>query len=118
VRSVAAENVALRKQLIALSRNKKRAPKLTTIDRVIFGVLAALVGSKRLSRVAIVIKPTTLIKFHNALVQRKYHLLFSTKEKKKPGPKGLSPAIVDAIAEMKKRNPRYGTRGGNTSAHL
>lgn len=110
VRRVAAENIALRNQLILVSRHPKRAPKLTLFDRILFGILTSMIGAKRLLRVAIVIKPATLLKFHRALVKRKCHLLFSNKNPKKPGPQGPSEALIDAIVEMKKRNPRYGCR--------
>jgi len=43
-RAIAAENVALRKQLISVSRHQKRAPNLTTIDRLIFGFLASMIN--------------------------------------------------------------------------
>ncbi len=59
-------------------------------------------------KIAIVIKPKTLLKFHKALVDRKYHLLFTSKSKKKPGPKGPSAELIKLIVEMKKRNPRFG----------
>jgi hypothetical protein len=90
IRAIAAENIALRKQLIVLSRRHKRAPKLTTFDLIIFGVLTAMINVKRLSRIAIGIKPANLLTFHKALVQRKYKWIFSTKTKRKPGPKGPS----------------------------
>lgn len=85
LRAVAAENIALRKQLITMSFHHKRAPKLTTIDSIIFGFLASMLSSKQLSRIAILIKPSALLKFHKALMQRKYQLLFSNKAPKKPG---------------------------------
>ena len=110
LRAVVAENIALRKQLISLSRHQKRAPKLTAINRIMFGILTAMISPERLRRIAIAIKPATLLKFHKALVQRKYRLLFSNRSPRKPGPKGPSQAIIDAIVEMKKRNPRYGNR--------
>lgn len=110
IRLIAAENIALRSQLIISSRRYKRSPKLTTLDRVLFGLLAPLIGSKRLLRIAIVIKPATILKFHKALIKRKYHLLFSNKTPKKPGQKGPSINIIDAVIEMKKRNPSYGQR--------
>jgi len=87
-RAVAAENIVLRQQLIALPRHHKRAPKLTTFDRVMFGILTAMINPKRLYRIAIVVKPATLLKFHKALIKRKYCLLFSKKSPIKPGPKG------------------------------
>ena len=57
---------------------------------------------------AIVIKPSTLLKFHKALVDKKYSTLFSSKSKKKPGPKGSSQDLINAIIELKNRNPRFG----------
>ena len=69
-----------------------------------------MINAKRLSRIAIALKPATLLKFHKALVKRKYHLLFSNKSPRKPGPKGPCQAIIDAIVEMKRRNPSYGQR--------
>ena len=46
-RAIAAENIALRNQLISLSRQQKRAPKLTTVDRIIFGILTSMISVKR-----------------------------------------------------------------------
>jgi putative transposase len=48
--------------------------------------------------------------FHRALVQRKYRLLFTPKHRGKPGPKGPSPELINAILDMKRRNPRFGYR--------
>jgi putative transposase len=109
-RAIAAENIALRQQLISLTRNQKRSPRLMTLDKILFGILVSMINIKRLSRIAITLKPATLLKFHQALVKRKYHLLFTKKASKKPGPKGPEKALVDAIIEMKKRNPSYGYR--------
>lgn len=98
----------LRQQLIRLSRRYKRSPKLTSSDRILFALLGGWIKPKRLSRILILLKPATLLKFHKALVERKYHLLFSNKTPKKPAPKGSSDELIKLILEMKKRNPRYG----------
>jgi hypothetical protein len=43
------------------------------------------------------------------LVDRKYRLLFSSSYRRgKPGPKGPSAALIAAIIELKRRNPRFG----------
>jgi putative transposase len=110
VRAIAAENIVLRQQLITLSRKHKRAPRLTFFDKITFGILTSMMSVKRLQRIAVIIKPTTLLKFHKALVNRKYSLLFSNTSRKKPGPKGPEQSIIDLILEMKKRNPSYGCR--------
>jgi len=63
---------------------------------------------RRIVRSAIIIKPSTLLSFHNALKKREYRLLFSPCGGRKPDPKGPSRDIIDAIVAMKQRNPRYG----------
>ncbi len=109
-KSVIAENISLRQQLIASTRGRKRAPKLTLSDRILFGFIASFIYPKRLSKIAIALKPATLLKFHKALVKRKYHLLFSNKSPRKPGPKGLDQKTINIILEMKYHNPRFGYR--------
>src|SRR6202521_948536 len=48
-------------------------------------------------------------KFHKALVDRKYRLLFSSSpHRQKPGPKGPAAQLVAEIVAMKRRNPRFG----------
>ena len=42
VRAIAAENIVLRQQLITVSRNQKRAPKLTFFDKINFGILTSI----------------------------------------------------------------------------
>lgn len=37
----------------------------------------------------------------------KYRLLFSSRPKGKPGPKGPSQALIQVIVELKQRNPRF-----------
>jgi hypothetical protein len=64
----------------------------------------------RLLRSAIVLKPSTVMAFHRALLKRKYRLLFTPNKRKKPGSKGPAPALIAAIVEMKRRNPRFGCR--------
>src|SRR5262249_12534774 len=60
------------------------------------------------ARAAIVLKPSTLLNFHHALVRGKYRLLFSPKHRNKPGPKGPDVDIIRAVIEMKRRNPTWG----------
>ena len=109
-RAIMAENIALRQQLIVLSRKKRRSPKLSFFEKITFGLFTTMISSKRLNRIAILIKPATFLKFHKALVNRKYRLLFSNKSSKKPGPKGPNEKIIHLIIEMKQRNPSYGYR--------
>jgi putative transposase len=88
VRSVIAESILLKQQLLILNRSRCRAPNLQASDRLIAGFCSLFIKPARLIRAAITLKPSTLLNFHRALVQRKYRLLFSPKRRNKPGPKG------------------------------
>jgi len=61
-----------------------------------------------IQRAAVILKPTTLFKFHDILKKRKYRLLYTARRKGKPGPKGPSQELIEAIVEMKRRNSRFG----------
>ena len=90
VRAVIAESLLLKHQLILLNRARKRAPRLTRWDRLLFGIGAFWVAPNRLPKIAIGIRPSTLLRFHRALIQRKYRLLFTSRARQRPGPKGPS----------------------------
>jgi transposase InsO family protein len=68
------------------------------------------VSPKRLNKTAVILKPSTLLYFHRALVKRKYRLLYSPRQRRHPGPKGPSRELIDTVVEMKRRNPRFGCR--------
>jgi hypothetical protein len=78
---------------------------------LIAGFCSLRIKPKRLLRSAIALKPSTLLNFHRALVQRKYRLLFSPKSRGKPGPKGPDQNFIRAVVDMKQRNPRWGCPG-------
>lgn len=108
VRTVIAESVLTKHQLLILNRSRRRAPNLRILDRLIAGFCSLWIRPRRLRRVAIAFKPSTFLSFHRALVQRKYRLLFSPKQRTKPGPKGPTADLIHAVVEMKKRNPTWG----------
>ena len=100
--SVIAESVLNKHQLLILNRSRQRAPNLRVWDRLIVGFCSLWI--KRL-RSAIAFKPSTLLNFHRALVQRKYRLLFSPKHRAKRGPKGPDQDLIGAVVDMKKIIP-------------
>ena len=108
MRAVVAESILTKHHLLILNRSHRRAPNLRTLDRLIAGFCSLWITSIRLRRVAIAFKPSTLLKFHRALVQRKYRLLFSPVQRTKPGPKGPTADLIRAVVDMKKRNPTWG----------
>ncbi len=109
-RAVVAESLLMKHQMVILNRGRERASNLRPMDRVIAGLCTLVIRPGRLQRIAVVLKPSTLLAFHAALVKRKYRQLFSPKRYGKPGPKGPSPELVAAIVETKRRNPSWGCR--------
>ena len=109
-RSIVAESLLLKHQLLILNRSRERAPNLRPSDRLIAGLCAGWLRPARLARAAIVLKPSTIMSFHRALVKLKYRWLFTPKHRGKPGPQGPSAELIAAIVEMKRRNPRFGCR--------
>src|SRR5260370_14302729 len=108
VRSVVAESVLVKHQLLIDNRSRQRSPNLRISDRLIAGLCALLIRPNRLIRSAIILKPSTLLHFHQALKKRKYRLLFSPKIRAKPGPKGPAQGLIEAVVQMKQRNPLWG----------
>ena len=108
IRSVVAESVLVKQQLLILNRSRQRSPNLRSSDRLVAGLCALLIHPARLIRSAIVLKPSTLLKLHQTLKNRKYRLLFSSKRKGRPGPKGPSKELIEAVVQTKQRNPSWG----------
>jgi putative transposase len=109
VRAVIAENLLLKQQLIVLRRARYRAPNLTLSARLLCGFGSLFLSAERIRKLAIGIRPSTLLAFHRAFVRGKYRRLFSSSPRpKKPGPTGPSEALIQAIVELKSRNPRFG----------
>ena len=99
----------LKQQLVVLRRPRQRAPNLTTADRLLCGLASLFLDPGRIRKVAVGLRPSTLLAFHRALVRHKYRRLFSSSHlPRTPGPKGPSDALIQAIVELKSRNPRFG----------
>jgi putative transposase len=107
-RSVVAESLLVKHQLLIVNRSRQRAPNLRIGDRILMSVIALLMRPARLAKSAIIVRPATILRFHQALKDRKYRLLFSPKCRAKPGPKGPSDELIAAIVDTKHRNPRWG----------
>jgi hypothetical protein len=100
--------VLVKHQLLILNRSRKRDPNLCAFDRIVVGLCALLMRPTRVFRSAIVLKPSTLLKLHHLLKRRKYRLLFSPQCRRKPGPNGPSNELIEAVVDMKRRNPSWG----------
>jgi hypothetical protein len=95
-------------KLLILNRGRKRAPNLRAADRILAGMCTLFMRPARILHSAIVLRPSTLLHFHHLLIQHKYRILFSPPQKKRPGPKGPSQELIDAVVVMKRRNSNWG----------
>jgi len=110
LRSVVAESLAVKHQLLIMRRSQRRAPNLTSWDRLMLGCCTLWVSPKRLRKMGVIPKASTLLRLHQALVKRKFHLLYTSTGHRRPGPKGPSKELIAVVVEMKRRNPRLGCR--------
>ena len=108
LRSVVAESVLVRHQLLILNRGRKRAPNLRATDRIIAGLCPLFMRPARVPRSAMVLKPSTLLHLHSVLRKQKYRMLFSPRRRRRPGPKGPNQDLIEAVVAMKRRNPGWG----------
>ena len=109
VRAVAAESLLLKHQIVISNRSRQRAPNLTTLDRFMLGLTTLFIRPHRIPKLSTILTAGTLFKFHKALVDRKYRLLFSSAgHRRRPDPKGPSPELIAAIITLKSRNPKFG----------
>ena len=107
-KAIIAENLLLKQQLLVVTRSRRRAPNLSNADRFLMGLFSLFLRPGRIAKAAVGIRPSTLLKFHQYLVHRKYRRLFAPKKRTKPGPKGPSEPLIRAIVELKRRNRRFG----------
>jgi len=109
-RAIVADSLLMKQQLLVINRSRRREPNLSVLDRFLLGFWSLFIEPHRLRRAAVIIRPSTLLNFHDMLKRRKYRLLYSSGRKGKPGPKGRSQKLIQAIVELKKRNPSFGCR--------
>jgi hypothetical protein len=98
-KAIIAENLLLKQQLLVVRRSRRRAPNFSTADRFLMGFWSLFLRPGRIAKIALSIRPSTLLNFHRCLVCRKYRRLFSPKKRTKPGPKGTSPRIALIISK-------------------
>ena len=111
--NLAAENLALRQQLVVMKRVNKR-PKIRMVDRLFWVVLSRIWTPWRKSLV--IVTPDTVVHWH-----RKGFKLFWKFKSKGPGRPQVSREISDLVRRMVAANPSWGaprgackTRGGSS----
>ena len=108
IRSVIAESVLVKHQLMILNRSRKRAPNLRVLDRIITGLCSLLMRPTRVNRSAMVLRPSTVFSSAPCSRQKKISTAVFAKAQRQTGPRGPQKELVDAIVKMKRRNPTWG----------
>lgn len=99
----------MKQQLIVLNRPRKRGPNLSNIERLLIGLWTMFIRPDRLVKAAVIFKPATILAIHKYFKNRKYSKLFRNKTaKNKPGRKGPSKELINAILDIKVKNPKFG----------
>ncbi len=99
---VAAENLALRHQLIVLQRSIKR-PRLMTRDRIFWIWLSRIWPDWR--SCLVIVKPDTVIKWHH----QGFKLYWRWKSRtRKPGRPKIDPEVRELIRQMSRNNLMWG----------
>jgi putative transposase len=71
IRSVVAESVLVKQQLLIFNRSRQQSPNLRTSGRVVTRSCVLLIQPTRLVRSAIVLKPSTLLSLHQSFEEPK-----------------------------------------------
>ena len=104
-KAIVADSLLMKQQLLIVNRSRRRAPNLTAIDRVLLGFWSLFLSPHHIKRAAVILRPSTLLKFHDMLKKRKYRLLYSSVRKGKPGPKGCPWRIVNFAGRIHCNDP-------------
>ena len=71
-KAIVAENLLLKQQLLVAGRTRRRAPHLSALDRLGLGFWSLFLNARRRARAAILLKPSTLLRFHAAVVMDQF----------------------------------------------
>jgi len=105
IKGIIAENLLLKQQLLVVCRPRQWAPNLLPAFGFLFGFFSLFVRPGRITKTAVVFRPSTLLRFHDYLVRRKYRALYTPHRRDKPGPKGpLQKLIPASILEFGQRS--------------
>ena len=104
------EILALRHQVRLLQRHRKSKPRCACFEKLLLAVLAVKLkarlehGSKRLDQYLLLFKLQTVLKWHRALVRRKW----TVRSARKPGRPRISPEPELLVVRLARENPRWG----------
>ncbi|MFZ1746570.1 MAG: hypothetical protein WBO24_02150 [Nitrospirales bacterium] len=86
IKVLIAEKLLLKHQLLLVTGSRKSAPNLSPLDRGLLGFWTLVLHPPRIKRAAFPVKPSTLLRYHHALVNWKDRLLYLSSEKHEARP--------------------------------
>ncbi|MDH3980094.1 MAG: hypothetical protein OEU91_06230 [Gammaproteobacteria bacterium] len=66
-KTIVADSLLMKQQLLIVNRGRQRAPNLTALDRFLLGFWSLFLIPRHVQRAAVIIRPSTLLKFHHLL---------------------------------------------------
>jgi len=87
-KAIVADSLLMKQQLLIINRSRRRTPNLTATDRMLLGFWSLFLSPHHIERAAVIPRPSTLLHFHDMIKRRKHRLLYTSRIKGKPGPKG------------------------------
>ena len=66
-KAVVAVSLLMKQQLHVINRSRRRATNHTVIDRIQLGFWSLFLSTHYIQRAAVILKPSTLLRFHEAL---------------------------------------------------
>ncbi len=90
-RAVVAESLLLKHQLVVLNRGRERAPNLRPMDRVIASLCTLFIHPGRLLRIAVVLRPSTLLAFPGIIGETKIPTVILADTTRQTWPEGTFP---------------------------
>jgi len=76
-KTIVADSLLMKQQLLIMNRTRRRAPNLSVVNRFLPGLWSLFLGPRHIQQAAVIIRPSTLLKLHRLLKQRKYRWLLA-----------------------------------------
>jgi hypothetical protein len=86
-RAVIADSLLMKQQLLIINRTRQRTPNLSTLDRFLLGFWSLFLSPRHIQRAAVIMRPSTLLKFHHLLKQRSTDVCILLAAKASLGPR-------------------------------
>ena len=84
-KAIVADSLLMKQQLLIINRSRRRAPNLTVIDRLLLGFWTLFLSQHHIQRAAVILRPSTLLHFHDMLKKTQVSTAVYRSQKKKAG---------------------------------